>query len=358
MSNSNELKSRPHYQILDGLRGVAAIAIVLFHFMEWIFTDFSKNFIGHGFLAVDFFFCLSGFVVGYAYDSRLEKMGLKRFFTLRLIRLHPMVIFGSVIGLIAFLFDPFATYQYSYDAGKLLLIFVCSLLLIPFPVMEERGFNLYGLNAPAWSLFWEYVANIVYALFLVKINRRYLFFLLVPAACFLLYVANERGNLLGGWNGDNFWDGGVRIWYSFTAGLIIYRYNLIIKNRFGFFGLAVLLVLAFVMPHFSFNWLMEFLVVLIYFPFIVSLGAGSALSDNSIPICRFAGDISYPLYMTHYAAIWIFGNYLATYEPVGWPLAILVAGGTVILITFGWIVTKWYDVPVRKWLNRRSWRRP
>lgn len=348
--------ARPHFQILDGLRGVAALAVVIFHFMEWIYTDPAKNFIGHGFLAVDFFFCLSGFVIGYAYDGRLGKIGLKSFFKLRLIRLQPMVIFGSLIGLVAFLFDPFASYQYSYPAGKIVLIFLCSMFLIPFPVMEERAFNLFGLNAPSWSLFWEYIANIFYAVLLVKLPRRYLILLLVPAAFFLFLTAYENGNLLGGWAGENFWDGGIRIWYSFLAGLIIYRYRLIIRNRLGFFASAVLLSLAFLMPHFPFNWLAETLIVLIYFPLIVSVGAGSSLPKGSVRTCEFAGNISYPLYMTHYAGIWIFGNCLLQYKPSGLPLAVIVITGTLILILFAWTVMKFYDMPVRKWLNRKRMR--
>src|SRR6476661_6703798 len=114
------------------------------------------------FLAVDFFFCLSGFVIGYAYDNRIRKMGVGEFFKSRLIRLHPLVVLGSVLGLFGFLLDPFAS-PVAYSAGKLLLLFVCSVLLLPFPVMEDRAFNLFGLNAPSWSLFWEYVANIFYA---------------------------------------------------------------------------------------------------------------------------------------------------------------------------------------------------
>src|SRR6187399_1623154 len=97
------LPSKQHFEILDGLRGVAALAIVIFHFMEWVFPDASKNFIGHGFLAVDFFFCLSGFVIGYAYDDRIGKMGVGEFFKSRLIRLHPLVVLGSVLGLLGIL---------------------------------------------------------------------------------------------------------------------------------------------------------------------------------------------------------------------------------------------------------------
>src|SRR5690606_10793760 len=160
--NPEILKSKKHFEILDGLRGVAALAIVIFHFMEWIYPEISKNFIGHGFLAVDFFFCLSGFVIGYAYDDRLGKMGVMEFFKSRLIRLHPLVVFGSVLGLLALLLDPFRIVpDNATGIGELFLIFICSIFLIPLPVMEERFFNLFSLNAPAWSLFWEYVVNIL-----------------------------------------------------------------------------------------------------------------------------------------------------------------------------------------------------
>ena len=137
--------------------------------MEWAYSDFTQNFIAHGFLAVDFFFCLSGFVVGYAYDDRIGKMGVLEFLKSRLIRLHPLIILGSALGLLTFLFDPFSVVPESYSGVRIILLFVSSLLLIPYPVMEERAFNLFGLNAPAWSLFWEYVANIFYVLILCRI---------------------------------------------------------------------------------------------------------------------------------------------------------------------------------------------
>lgn len=277
--------------------------------MEWVYPDSSKNFIGHGFLAVDFFFCLSGFVIRYAYDDRIGSMGVVEFFKSRLIRLHPLVILGSVLGLLAFLFDPFAAYTGVYGTGKLILLFLCSVFLIPFPVMKDRAFNLFGLNALSWSLFWEYVANIVYALILYRLSRRYLAVLTMLAAAALCLVSYRAGNLLGGWSGETFWDGCARVSYSISAGLMIYRFNWVIKNRLGFTGLAVLLSLAFVMPHSEWNWAAEAMVVLFYFPLLVALGAGSSLSPGLKKLCVFSGNISYPLYMTHYAVLWMFGNY-------------------------------------------------
>lgn len=346
-------QTRQHFKILDGLRGVAALAIVVFHFAEWIFADFTENFIFHGFLAVDFFFCLSGFVVAYAYDNRLESMGKLEFFKRRLIRLHPMVALGSALGLVAFLFDPFSNAASLYSAGKTALVFFCSFFMIPLPIMEDRSFNLFGLNAPSWSLFWEYIANIIYVFVLYRLSKNAALILTIIAAATLGYVAYSAGNLLGGWNDETFWHGGARISFSFLAGLLIYRNNWIIKNNIGFLGLSVLLLLAFIMPHTKINWLLELLIVILYFPLLVSLGAGSSLSPKADKICEFSGNISYPLYMTHYACIWIFGNYFLTTNPGNIELTLVIVIGTIMMVLVAYLVMIFYDIPFRKYLTKR-----
>jgi peptidoglycan/LPS O-acetylase OafA/YrhL len=348
---SSVLKTKQHFDILDGLRGVAALAVVIFHFMEWVFTDPSQNFIGHGFLAVDFFFCLSGFVIGYAYDDRIVKMGILEFFKSRIIRLHPLVVAGSVLGLLAFLFDPFGGNLQLYSAGKIILTFICSVLLIPLPIIADRGFNLFSFNAPSWSLFWEYVANIVYAFVLYRIKRGFLLLLTVISALAICFVAYRSGNLLGGWSGPTFWDGGARISYSFLAGLLIYRSNWIIKNNIGFIGLSVLLFLAFIMPSTKWNWLTEPLVVLIYFPLLITLGAGAVLKPSLKRICVFSGNLSYPLYMTHYAVLWMFGNYYTSHKPGTMQLSFIIISGVILLVAAAYLVMIFYDIPVRKFLN-------
>ncbi|WP_214225510.1 acyltransferase [Pedobacter sp. B4-66] len=351
--SSDILKTKQHFEILDGLRGIAAIAIVVFHFMEMVYLP-GDNFIAHGFLAVDFFFCLSGFVIAYAYDDRLQKMGIKEFFKSRLIRLHPLVVLGSVMGLLAFLYDPFGGGSELYSTGKVALIFICSILLIPFPVITERSFNLFGLNAPSWSLFWEYVANILYAFVLSRLHRRYLLILAFISVFVLCYASYRAGgSLLGGWAGENFWDGGARIAYSFLAGMLIFRFNWIIKTKLGFIGLSILLSLAFVVPFTTWNWLTEPLVVLVYFPVLIALGAGAQLSQGLKKICIFFGKISYPLYMTHYAAIWIFLNYYTKYKPATGQLTIIIITGTILLLGVAYLVMVFYDIPVRKYLTSK-----
>lgn len=321
--------------------------------MEWVFPDPSMNFIGHGFLAVDFFFCLSGFVIGYAYDDRIAKMGLRTFFISRIIRLHPLVIAGSILGLLAFLFDPFGGHPEQYSTGKIALAFLSSLLLVPMPAIADRAYNLFSFNAPAWSLFWEYIANIVYAFVLCRISRGFLALLTILSAMAICFVAYRSGNLLGGWSGPTFWDGGARVSYSFLAGLLIYRSNWIIRNKLGFIGLSALLLLAFLMPYSKWNWLSETLVVLFYFPLLIALGAGATLAPVLKKACIFSGQISYPLYMTHYAVLWMFGNYYTSHKPGTMQLAFIVVGGIILLVGAAYLVMVVYDMPVRKYLSAK-----
>jgi len=226
-------------------------------------------------------------------------------------------------------------------------------LLIPLPVIADRGFNLFSFNAPAWSLFWEYVANIVYAFVLYKINRGYLLLLTILSAVAICLVCYRSGNLMGGWSGPTFWDGSARISYSFLAGLLIYRSDWIIKNKLGFIGVAILLFLAFIMPFSKWNWLSEPLVVLFYFPLLIALGAGAALKPGLKKVCIFLGNISYPLYMTHYAVLWMFGNYYGSHKPGTMQLALIITAALILLVATAYLIMIVYDIPVRKYLNNK-----
>jgi len=135
------IKPKKHYEILDGLRGVAAIIVVAFH----IFEAFSggnrfKQIINHGYLAVDFFFLLSGFVVAYAYDDRWGKMTQWEFYKRRLIRLQPMVIMGTIIG----------AALYYFQASDILFPQIATMPLWKVVVVMFVGFTLIPLTPSAW----------------------------------------------------------------------------------------------------------------------------------------------------------------------------------------------------------------
>ena len=343
---------KQHFEVLDGLRGVAAIAVVVFHYMEFVYLDPSTNFIGHGFLAVDFFFCLSGFVIAYAYDNRMAQLGMAKFFNLRLIRLHPLVLLSAVLGMLAY-FITWHTSQTPHDPLTIVLSFISSALLIPLPIMPERGFSLIAFNSPAWSLFFEYMANIFYALILYKISKRYLIVSTLLAAGALCYASFHAGNLIGGWDGKTFLDGCARVSFSFLAGLVIYRFQWILKTNIGFIGLSILLLFTFCLPFFSWNWLAEALVVIVVFPFLISLGAGTVASEKMKKACVWLGNISYPLYMTHYALIWFFFNYYTDNKPGTAELSLIIAFGTLMMIGFAYFILRVYDLPVRNFLTQR-----
>lgn len=349
----NLLATKQHFQILDGLRGVAAIAVVIFHFMEFIVPDYKDNFIAHGYLAVDFFFCLSGFVIAYAYDNRIEKTGVVTFLKLRLIRLHPLVIIGSILGLLCFMLDPFSD-LFNVYAGKTFLMFIMSCLLIPYPLVKERYFNLFHLNPPTWSLFWEYVANIFYAYVFVRLRKPALWVLTVIAAILLCYEAHRSTYLGVGWGGDNFWGGGIRVFYSFLAGMLIYRSNWIIRSRLGFLSLSILLLLAFLTPfNAALNWLIDPLIVLLYFPFLIMLGAGAQLRSVFKKACVFSGEISYPLYMIHYPFLWLFLSYIEKNKPGMNEMIIFTCIGSLFLIAFAYFIMIKVDIPLRAWLKSK-----
>ena len=115
----------------------------------------------------------------------------------------------------------------------------------------------------------------------------------------------------------------------------------------------MLLLLAFIMPWSTWNWLTELLVVLFYFPLLVSLGAGATVFANTKQVCEFSGNISYPLYMTHYAAIWIFGNYFTKYKPGMSELWYIIVAGVLFLIAIAYLAMVLYDLPVRRYLNSK-----
>src|SRR5258708_5623807 len=201
---SNSLATKPHYPILDGLRGVAAILVVAFHIFEAHSTSPLEQIINHGYLAVDFFFLLSGFVIGYAYDDRWGKLTIGGFFKRRLVRLQPMVVMGMVVGALFFYFQDSAAFPdiHSIPVWKMLLIMVIGFTLIPVPIsMDIRGWQeMHPLDGPGWSLFFEYIANILYAVLVRRFSKVVLSVFVTLAALMLIQylVTSKSGDLIGG----------------------------------------------------------------------------------------------------------------------------------------------------------------
>jgi peptidoglycan/LPS O-acetylase OafA/YrhL len=361
--------SKNHYEILDGLRGVAAITVVIFHLFE-TFTggNHLKQIINHGYLAVDFFFVLSGFVIGYAYDDRWNKLTLRTFFTRRLIRLHPMIIAGMIIGAIGFYFgaSPVVFPPISgVPIWELILIMLIGFTLLPIPTsMDIRGWGeMHPLNGPAWTLFFEYIANILYALFIRKFSKKMLSVFVFIAGCLLIHLAvtSPNGDVIGGWSLEpsQLRIGFTRLLYPFFAGLLLSRIAVPgrIKNAFIWCSLLVIIILAFPRvggkEYLWMNGLYDSLSIIFLFPLIVYMGASGELKGKYISkISRFLGEISYPIYIIHYPLIyiftaWVVDNKVSMYD--AWPAGLLLLTASIV-IAYGCF--KLYDVPVRKWLTK------
>ena len=364
--------TKPHYDLLDGLRGVAALTVVCFHLFEAYATSHLDQRINHGYLAVDFFFILSGFVVGYAYDDRWKKkMSVADFLKRRLIRLHPMVVMGAVIGAVMFYTQGCPVWDVSaVPVAMLLVATLMNAFMIPAtPGAEIRGVGeMYPLNGPAWSLFFEYIGNVLYALFIRRLSTRALAVLVAAAGCGLaaFSVWGPLGDICVGFSltGENIVGGSLRLLFAFPAGLLLSRVFRPVRVRRAFWiGTLAVVALASVpriggSEHLWMNGVYDALCAVVLFPLIVWIGASGKTTDRvTSRICKFLGDISYPLYMVHYPFIYLYyawvKNENLTFGQSLPGAAALVAGS----VALAWLCLRFYDEPVRRFLSKRLLRR-
>lgn len=390
--------TKPHYILLDGLRGVAALMVLWYHVFEGF--AFAKGSVietfNHGHLGVDFFFLLSGFVISYAYDDRWfndkslksndksstnKKLTIWSFFKRRLIRLHPMLVLGAFIGLICFFIQGGVKWDGTFTPFHWVMIaFVLTLFFIPaYPgaSYDIRGnAEMFPLNGPSWSLFFEYIGNILYALFIRKLSNKMLGLLVgVTGILWIWFVAFDISgyDMIGiGWTLDavNFFGGLLRMMFPFTLGMLMARNfrqkSKVISQKTLFtkniFWISIIILFAlFSVPYFpktsniSVNGIYELACIMIVFPLIVWIAASSdsAQSKFTLKLSKFLGDLSYPLYIVHYPVMYVFYAWLIKnqYFTLGetWQMVILVL---TVCIVLAYACLKLYDEPVRKWLSK------
>ncbi|MCK8495083.1 acyltransferase [Spirosoma sp. RP8] len=367
--SQDKLGTKPHYQLLDGLRGVAAIIVVFFHLAEPLASSRLDNVVNHGYLAVDFFFLLSGFVIGYAYDDRWDKLTVGGFLFRRIERLQPLVVLGMTLGAIGFYFTDSTIWPliHTVPVWKLIVVMLIGYTLIPVPLsMDIRGWQeMHPLNSVGWSLFFEYIANILYALGLRKLSNKALAYFVVLSGALLLHfaVTNPNGDVTGGWtlNAEHMRIGITRTLFPFFAGLLLSRVwrPTYIKNAFLWSALLVAIVLL--MPriggadHLWMNGLYEAFCIIFVFPLIVYIGASGVVHTQwEVKLCQFLGKLSYPLYMTHYVLVYFYVAWVSNHKGItleqAWPYALLTFSGAIGL---AYVSLTWYDEPVRAWLRRK-----
>ncbi len=379
------LESKPRYEILDGLRGVAALMVVIFHCFETYVPVFKTQIVNHGYLAVDFFFVLSGFVIGYAYDDRWDRMTTWGFFKRRLTRLHPMVIAGTLVGAALFFFSGSAFPQtLQVEPWKFVLCLVMGLLILPCPnSLDIRGWGeLNSFNGPQWTLTFEYIGNILYAFVFRHLPKIALAILCVCCAFFTLdltlgwdvfglFPDGPQYTVIGGWSltAQQIYVGFTRLLYPFLCGLLISRIlpgrrsesnpsGSPIHLRGGFWWCSLALVVIFSIPciggHTGIpDGLYQAFCILCLFPVIVLAGAGSVTTDKkSTAVCKWLGDISYPIYITHYPIMYLQMGWVAANPKAPVWMHVSVNLGVIfmsVILAYG--LLKIYDLPVRAWLT-------
>ena len=367
--------TKPHYHLLDGLRGVAALMVIWYHVFEgYAFAGGTTiDTFNHGYLAVDFFFILSGFVIGYAYDDRWGKnFTMKDFIKRRLIRLHPMVIMGAVVGAITFYIQGSVQWDGTHiGISMVMLSLLCTIFFIP--AMPGVGYEVRGngemfpLNGPCWSLFFEYIGNILYALFIRRLSNKALTIVVVllgvALASFAIFDASGYGNIGVGWtlDGVNFIGGLLRMLFPFSMGMLLSRNFKPMKLRGAFWICTLVMIALFAVPYLEgtesicTNGIYEAFCIIIAFPILLWIGASGTTTDKkSTQICKFLGDISYPIYVIHYPFMylfyaWLIKNQLFTLGET-WQVALCVYAWNIL---FAYLCLKLYDEPVRKYLAKR-----
>ena len=374
------LDAKPHYDLLDGLRGVAALLVVCYHIFEgFSFAELTNaagdgliRTLNHGYLAVDFFFMLSGFVISYAYDDRFTSMGTLGFFRRRLVRLHPMLLIGVLIGVATFVAQGRVTWSgetIGWEWIALSALLACFMI----PALPGLGYEVRGngetfpLNGPSWSLFFEYIGNIVYALILRRLNKAWLAVVVALTglgwAWFALTNVSGYGSMGVGWTIDtvNFGGGMLRMLFPFSLGMLLARHfkPLYVRGVFAWCSLALLVLFS--VPYIEglspvcLNSVYELFCLVVAFPLVVWIGAsGTAGSGKSSYVCNMLGQLSYPLYIIHYPFMylfyaWLIDNQLYTLSDT-WPVAL---GVVVSCMVLAYALLRLYDLPVRRYLARR-----
>ena len=377
MTKTNTLTTTTHYELLDGLRGVAAILVVCYHIFEgYAFAGGGLiETLNHGYLAVDFFFILSGFVISYAYDNRWKsKFTIKDFFKRRLIRLHPMVIMGAIIGAISFVIGGSKQWDGTHIAiSSTMLALLCAMFLIPAVPgqsnYEVRGNGeMFPLNGPSWSLFFEYIGNILYATLIRRFSTKLLCIIVAILSILHIWFATANISQYGcigvGWTLDtiNFWGGMLRMLLPFSIGALISRKYKPIKIHGAFWICSATLIVIFSIPYINeyngihINGIFESICVIFVFPILLWLGASEkSTNKKQTTLYRILGDLSYPLYIVHYPIMylfyqWLIDNKLYTFSET-WPVALSAIISSVIL---AYICLRFYDTPIRKYLSNKS----
>jgi peptidoglycan/LPS O-acetylase OafA/YrhL len=362
-SRQDESDSTKHqFEVLNGLRGSAALLVVLFHIQGiTVAWNGSQIILHHAPMVVDFFFILSGFVIGHAYDDRWPRMSNHQFLVFRFNRLHPLLILGTLLGFISYVCDPFASSNQTATTQQLLLTLFLSLLTLPSAPLPNRWTATHSLNGPCWSLLQEYIGSVTYAFVLRHLSARILGVLALICGLLLGSETVALGSIDQGSGWDTIWMAPLRLSFSFVTGLWLFRVrDRLPRVRLGLWLLTTILAGATLIPMLPdiegirTNGVYETVCVVFLFPFIVLAGSHSTPKGKVVEVCRVGGRLSYSIYITHYPFLYLWMNYVANERPTFSQMVIFGLLLVPTLIFVAWAAYVVWDRPIRRILQRST----
>jgi peptidoglycan/LPS O-acetylase OafA/YrhL len=352
--------AKTRYETLDALRGVAALAVVVYHLRAFHLTP---NLVPSAHLAVDFFFVLSGFVVAHAYGEALVgQMSWLDFARRRITRLMPMASLGAALGLAVLLLKWRLFPATEPPLANILISGMLNLFILPSFIgntIYEHG--IFPGDGPLWSLFFELAVNLIWGWIGVRLTTRQLGVVVAASALWVVVLALRHGSAAMGVGPETFWGGAARASFGFTLGVLLYRVrgSLVVPAwPWGPLACAATLGVAFTGPAwFAFGAVQDLVWdlawMLVALPIVVVVGAGQA-GDGWLS--KRLGELSYPVYALHWPCLVVLVGLRQKLLPsLGWaPFSVV---SLVLISLAAWITLKLYDEPVRRWLSQRLGRR-
>lgn len=347
------------FHLLDGLRGIAAIIVLMLHAPPQYASHFQFQ---NSSLAVDFFFCLSGFVIAFSYERRLSSfLNLRAFAVARIIRLYPLAALGTTTGALLTILG-FHNHGRVIFGNSLIIYLLLGLLVVP----STRYDVLFPLNPVTWTLFFELLANFVYAALVhFRLAKSRAIFLLSAMSMMLLAALGKHfGAITLGFSAGTAVVGLARVGVSFFVGVLVCRlykssaprkvYGIEAAISATFITAAFCLVFfcPWKMPHIGYA---DLLAIGIIFPFLVYISARVVIPRRWVGTCTFLGTISYPLYVLHDVLLEpLYESRALAFATMHHTLAIFVMLGTLfILIVTAWLAANFFDAHIRSILTRR-----
>lgn len=343
---------RTHFDALHGLRGAAALLVLLGHSQFWWRLKLVPNM----YLAVDLFFVLSGFVIAHAYDRRLAHgMRFTEFARARALRLYPLYAFGTALGIVAIGVGLASGFVPGVSRVHLIASTFFSAIGVPtIPALSDHSKTLYPLNSPSWSLLFEALINLLFAGFAVRLSRPRLKIVIVASAAGLIFSAVWFGSLDVGANWSNAVGGVPRVMFSFLAGVYLSRYPVSAPSlpSWTFAILVVILCCVTICPtSAAAQPVFDVLVVLVVWPALIVIASNIKMGGYLKNISHFAGETSYALYVLHMPLVsLIFGAWPLLHVQQNRPSIYLTLPAVIIIAA---VVHYAFDVPVRKRFGRK-----